>query len=199
MLATHASGTPSLWCVASGTGDRSAHFARIEKKHGKPISYWFKQLAALRSDKYQDQIDLLRERHGFSREHANAVVMYHRGSKSSKRHADPEQYFATLDAAKARTVKAIFRAIRAKHKGLEIVMAWNQPMLYTGSAYVFGVSVSKNHITLNPFSKAVMDSFRPALAKYDPLKHTFKVPVDWKVDAPLLQRMAKARLAEINS
>jgi hypothetical protein len=24
------------------------------------------------------------------------------------------------------------------------------------------------------------------------------VPVDWKVDAPLLQRMAKARLAEIN-
>ncbi len=183
--------------MASGTGDRSAHFARIENKHGKPIAYWFKQLAALRSDKYQDQIDLLRERHGFSREHANAVVMYHRGSKSSKRHAGPEQYFATLDAAKARTVKAIFRAIRAKHKGLTIVMAWNQPMLTTGTAYVIGVSVSKNHITVNPFSKAVMDEFRTKLAAYDPLKHTFKVPVDWKVDVGLLQRLAKARLAEI--
>jgi uncharacterized protein YdhG (YjbR/CyaY superfamily) len=184
--------------VASGAGERSKHFPLIEKKHGKPIAYWFKQLAALRSDKYQDQIDLLRERHGFSREHANAVVMHHRGSKSSKRHAGPEQYFAALDAAKARTVKAVFRAIRAAHPKLELVMAWNQPILYTGSAYVFGVSVSKNHITLNPFSKVVMDAFRPALAKYDPLKHTFKVPVGWKVDAPLLQRMAKARLAEIN-
>ena len=184
--------------MASRSGDRSAHFARIEKKHGKPVAYWFKQLASLRSDKYQDQIDLLRERHGFSREHANAVVMYHRGSKSSKRHAGPEAYFATLDAAKARTVRAIFRAIRARHHTLELVMAWNQPMLSTGTAYVFGVSVSKNHVTLNPFSKAVMDEFRPALAAYDPLKHTFKVPVGWKVDAPLLQRMATARLAEIN-
>jgi hypothetical protein len=29
------------------------------------------------------------------------------------------------------------------------------------------------------------------------LKHTFKVPVDWKVNASLLQRIARARLAEI--
>ncbi len=180
------------------SGDRSAHFPRIEKKHGKPVAYWLKQLASLRSDKYQDQVDLLRERHGFSREHANALVMYHRGSTSSKRHADPKQYFSTLDAEKARTVKAIFKAITSKHPKLELVMAWNQPMLRSGTAYVFGVSVSKNHITLNPFSKAVMDEFRGVLAKYDPLKHTFKVPVGWKVDAGLLQKMAKARLAEIN-
>jgi len=43
-----------------------------------------------------------------------------------------------------------------------------------------------------------MDQFRAALAKYDPLKHTFKVPVNWKVDAPLLQKMAKARLVELS-
>jgi len=184
--------------VPARSNERSAHFPRIEKKYGKPVAYWLKQLASVRSGKYQDQIDLLRERHGFSREHANAVVMYHRGSTSSKRHADPKQYLSTLDATKARTVKAIFRAVQAKHKGLELVMAWNQPMLRSGTAYVFGVSVSKNHITLSPFSKAVMDQFRAALAKYDPLKHTFKVPVDWKVDAPLLQKMAKARLVEIN-
>jgi len=180
--------------VPARSGERSAHFSRIEKKHGKPVAYWLEQLATVRSGKYQDQIDLLRERHGFSREHAKAVVMYHRGSTSSKRHADPKQY----DVTKARTVKAIFRAVQAKHKGLELVMAWNQPMLRSGTAYVFGVSVSKNHITLNPFSKAVMDQFRAALAKYDPLKHTFKVPVNWKVDAPLLQKMAKARLVELS-
>ena len=61
-------------------------------------------------------------------------------------------------------------------------MAWNQPM---------------KHINLNPFSKQVMDAFRPALLEFGPLKHTFKVPVDWKVNATLLQRVARARLAEI--
>lgn len=188
----------SVVTVPTRSGDRSAHFPAIERKHNKPVSYWLKQLASLRSDKYQDQIDLLRECHGFSREHANALVMYHRGSTSSKRHADPKDYFATLDATKARTVKAILRAVQAKWKGLDLVMAWNQPMLRSGSAYVFGVSVSKNHITLNPFSKAVMDEFRPVLAKYAPAKHTFKVPIDWKVDAVLLQQMARARLAELD-
>lgn len=194
---SHATSVRSVERVPTSSGERARHFPRVEKKHGKPIAFWLKQLASLRSDKYQDQIDFLRERHGFSREHANAVVMYHRGSTTSKRHADPEQYLSTLDATKARTVKAIFRAVQAKHKGLELVMAWNQPMLRSDTAYVFGVSVSKNHITLNPFSKEVMDEFRVRLAKYDPLKHTFKVPVDWKVDAPLLQHMAKSRLAEL--
>lgn len=183
--------------MAERSGDRSAHFARIEKKHGKPVAYWLKQLANLGSDKYQHQIDYLRERHEFSREHANAVVMTFRGSSSSKRHAGPDDYFRKLSPLAARTVRAIFRAVQAKHKGLDLVMAWNQPMLRSGTAYVIGVSVSKNHITINPFSKAVMDEFRPALAKYGPLKHTFKVPHDWKVDAVLLAKLARARLAEI--
>lgn len=178
-------------------GERSAHFPAIERKHGKPVAYWLKKLAALGDAGYADQTGFLRERHGFSREHANAVVMYHRGSTSSRRHAGPDDYFATLSPDTARTVRAILRAVRAKHPKLELVMAWNQPMLRRGTAYVIGVSVSKQHITLNPFSKAVMDEFRPALAKYRPLKHTFKVPLDWKVDARLLQRIATARLAEI--
>jgi uncharacterized protein YdhG (YjbR/CyaY superfamily) len=183
--------------VAERSGDRSAHFPAIERKHGKPIAHWLRQLASMRSDKYQDQIDLLRERHEFSRAHANAVVMTFRGSPSSKRHAGPDEYLATLSPAAARTVRAIFRAVRTKHTGLELVMAWNQPMLRLGTAHVIGVSVSKGHITINPFSKAVMDDFRPALESYDPLKHTFKVPLDWKVDAVLLQKMAKARLSEV--
>lgn len=179
------------------TGHRSAHFPAIEKKHGKPVAAWLKQLAALRSDRYQDQIDFLRERHGFSREHANALVMYHRGSTSSRRHTDPDAYFATLDPVAAKTVRSIFKAVRAKHKGLELVMAWNQPMLRRGTAYVIGVSVSKRHITLNPFSKSVMDEYSSELVDFGALKHTFKVPLDWKVDARLIQRLAAARLAEI--
>jgi uncharacterized protein YdhG (YjbR/CyaY superfamily) len=182
---------------ASRGGARSRHFPSIEKKHGKPIQFWFKQLQSLRSDKYVDQIELLRERHGFSREHANAVVMFHRGSTSTQRHDGPDDYLQKLDPQAAKTVRAIFRAARAKRPALDLVMAWNQPMIRNERGYVLGVSVSKRHITLNPFSKAVMDTFRPRLAAYDPLKHTFKVPLDWKVDASLLQRVVNARLAEL--
>ena len=182
--------------MTSRSGPRSAHFPRIEKKHGKPITYWLQLLKTVKSGKYADQMNLLRERHGFSREHANAVIMSFRGSYSSKRHATVKEYLATLDPVASRTVRRIFRAVQTKHPKLDMVVAWNQPMLRSGKHYVIGVSVSKKHITLNPFSKAVMDEFRVTLAKYEPLKHTFKVPLDWKVDASLVQRMAKARLAE---
>ncbi|NDD00134.1 hypothetical protein EB083_05260 [bacterium] len=62
---------------------------------------------------------------------------------------------------------------------------------------VIGVSVSKNHLTLNPFSTAVLKLVSPKLAKYEVKKYTFQVPLDWKVDTSLMQAMAKARIAEI--
>ncbi|NDC12277.1 MAG: DUF4287 domain-containing protein, partial [Actinobacteria bacterium] len=64
--------------------ERSAHFPAIEKKHGKPVSHWLKLLAPLRGRPYTEQMALLQGRHRFSRNHANAVVMYFRGSKSSR-------------------------------------------------------------------------------------------------------------------
>ena len=65
--------------------DRSKHFAAIEKKHGEKAAVWLKRLKDLKTDKYQEQISFLRENHGFSQAHANALVMYHRGSKSSNK------------------------------------------------------------------------------------------------------------------
>ena len=59
--------------MTSGSGDRSAHFPAIEKKHGKPVTFWLKELKSLGEAKYADQISFLRERHGFSQAHANAL------------------------------------------------------------------------------------------------------------------------------
>jgi uncharacterized protein YdhG (YjbR/CyaY superfamily) len=78
-------------------------------------------------------------------------------------------------------------------------MAWNQPMLRNEKGYVIGVSVSKNHLTLNPFSTTVLNLVTPKLAKYEVKKHTFLVPLDWKVDSALMQAIAKARIAEITT
>jgi len=126
--------------MSATNSDRSKHFAAIEKKHGEKATVWLKRLKDLKTDKYQEQIAFLRENHGFSQAHANALVMYHRGSKSSNKFGTPENYFKTIDPQVAKTIKKIFAAVTAKHKNLELVMAWNQPMLRLGTGYIVGVT-----------------------------------------------------------
>jgi len=176
--------------------DRAAHFPKIEAKYGQPMKYWFGVMKEIADRKYPEQIAYLKEEHGFSQAHANALVMYSRGSKSSKRFDDFAGFLKKHDATKQQTVKKIFRVIQKKYPKLELVVAWNQPMLRTDKDYVFGLSVAKNHILLAPWSTDVLKKFTPKLGEYTVNKKTFAVPLDWNVDAQLLQSMVKARLAE---
>ncbi len=66
------------------SADRSSHFPAIEKKYGKPKSYWFAVMQEMAPQKYPEQI------------------------------AD-----------------------------LELVIAWNTPMLKRDGRYIFGVSVPR--------------------------------------------------------
>ena len=178
------------------SGDRSAHFPAIEKKHGQPVAYFLQELADLGDSKYQEQIDLLRERHGFSQAHANAVVMYHRGSTTSKRVDTPEAYFSSLGGDREATIRAIFAAIASKYPDLDLVIAWNQPMLKQGKDYVFGVSAATHHLLLGPWG-GISDAVKARLKGLEANKKTIRVPVDWKVDAALLRLMVKERLAQL--
>ena len=177
--------------------DRASYFPAIEKKHGLPMSYWHDQMKLIKDLKYPEQIAYLRENYGFSQAHANALVMYVRGSKSSKRVATPAEFFKGLEPVTRKTAKLIFSTITEKYPDLELVIAWNQPMLRQGKAYIIGISVSKNHMTINPFSDDVIKLFTKKLSNYTVNKTTFTVPLDWKVDGVLLRSIAKARLAEI--
>ena len=179
----------------AASGDRAAHFPAIEKKYGKPVSHWLKMLADLGDAKYPEQIALLRERHEFSQAHANALVMFARGSTSSKRFANPSEYFASVGPAKAKTIRAIIGAIRKKHPNLELVMAWNQPMLRDGERYVFGMSASTNHLLIAPWDAKVLKSLSAKLKAYEVNKKTVKIPIDWKVDAALLDAMIRPQLS----
>ena len=185
--------------MAEKSGDRSAYFTAIEKKHGHPMRHWFAVMADLAGQKYLEQIAFLKEKHGFSQTHANALVMYSRGSTSSKKFNSLKSYLAPHDAVKKKTVHAIFKAITDANPEMQLVFAWNQPMLKMDDKYVFGVMVLKSHILLAPFSTGVLKKFAPKLKDFEVNKKTIRVPVDWKVDVKLLQAMAKACLAEKNS
>ena len=147
--------------------DRTSYFPLIEKRYGEKMSYWFTVMKKLEGKKYPEQISHLKENYGFSQAHANALVMYSRGSTSSRRHDTPAEFYKTIDPKQATTMRKIFKTIQTKYPKTELVIAWNQPMIKLGDDYIFGASASKNHITIAPWSTDVLDAFR---YKMDQLK-----------------------------
>jgi uncharacterized protein YdhG (YjbR/CyaY superfamily) len=182
--------------VATKDPSRESHFPAIEKKYGEKMKYWFAVMAKLEGKKYPEQIAHLRENFGFSQAHANALVMYSRGSVSAQRFDSASDYFKSISPAQAKTVKAIMKAIQSKFPKLELVIAWNQPMLREGTKYIFGISATKNYLLMAPWSSDVLDAFRPKLTDYKVNKKTIQIPSDWDIDAKLLQQMVRAVLAE---
>jgi hypothetical protein len=125
--------------------------------------------------------------------------MYSRGSTSSTRHENPTEYFKSIDSKQAKKVREIIKVITTKYPDLELVVAWNQPMLKRGSDYVFGASVSTNHISIAPWGD-VLKTFAPKFEKLEGVrvnKKTIAIPNDWEVDSKLLLAMIAARLKEL--
>ena len=177
--------------------DRASYFPAIEKKHGQPMTYWFDVMSEIKDRKYPEQMAYLQENHGFSRAHANALIMYTKGSTSAHRVSSVDGYLAEFDATKQATVRAVLSAITDGFPEAEVVIAWNQPMVKVDGKYVFGLSVASKHILLAPFDGDVLDEFRPRLDGYVVKKKTFQVPVDWAVDVPLIQDMVAANVARV--
>jgi len=183
--------------MASGSGDRSKFFPLIEKKYGQPVQCWFDLLAGSGEEKYDQQMALLQEGHGFSRAHANALVMTHRGSTTTRRFDDVNAYFAAIDPVAAKTARAVFSVMQKHSKDLVLVVAWNQPMLKAKHGYVFGLSVGKNHITMGPVGNDIIATFSDRLSSYRCGKKTFNVAFDWKIDRKLLCDLVDYRLLEL--
>ena len=160
------------------------------------MSYWFKVMKDLEATKYPEQIAFLRENHGFSQAHANALVMYSRGSLTTRRFETPTQFYKSIGKDQAKTMRAIFKAITTKYPKAELVIAWNQPMVRVDGHYVFGASASSKHILISLWSADVIAAFAPKMADLVVKKKTIGVPNDWDVDTKLILALVKARLAE---
>jgi uncharacterized protein YdhG (YjbR/CyaY superfamily) len=176
--------------------DRASYFPAIEKKYGQPMSYWFGQMENVADEKYPQQIAYLKENYGFSQTHANALVMYTRGSKSAHRVHTLDEYLAPCDQTQQETIRAILEAITSKYPKMETVIAWNQPMLRLNGDYIFGVMALKKYILMAPWSTDVLHEFLPRLTDFKVNKKTIQVPSDWKPNKKLLRDMAAARIAE---
>ncbi len=150
------------------------------------MSFWFDQMAEISNRKYPEQIAYLRENFGFTQTHANALVLYARGSTTSRKYENVDQYLAQFDETKQATVRSIFTSMTKKYPTMEVVIAWNHPFGKIGDRYILGVSVHQKHILLGPARTEVLTDLASELTPYVVNKKTFKVPVDWKVDAKLM-------------
>lgn len=176
---------------------REAQFPAIEKRYGEKMAYWFKVMAKLEGKKYAEQVAHLKENYGFSQAHANTLVMYSRGSESTRRFETPTEYYKSIAPQQAKTIRAIFKAITTKFPELEVVIAWNQPMVKRDKSYIFGASASSKHVLIAPWDQKVLKEFAPKFTEGNALKKTIQLPNDWDVDARLIQAMIKASLANL--
>ncbi len=171
--------------------DRSSYFPAIEKKYEQPMSFWFDQMAEISERKYPEQITYLRENFGFTQAHANALVLYSRGSTSSVKYENVDQYLAQFDETKQETVRSIFAAMTEKYPAMQVVIAWNHPFGKIADRFIIGVSVHQKHILLGPWETKVLTDLASELTPYVVNKKTFKVPVDWKVDTLLMRKIVE--------
>jgi uncharacterized protein YdhG (YjbR/CyaY superfamily) len=173
---------------------RKAHFPAIEKKYGKPMKHWFAIMEKMKEKKYPEQISHLRVKYKFSQVHANALVMYSRGSESAHRFNSISDYYKNIDPIQAKTIKSIFKVIRTRFPDLDLVIAWNHPMLKLGDEYIFGISTAKNHILIAPFNANVFKEFSPYFKGHKINKKTICLPNDWQVDSKLLLKLITAAI-----
>jgi uncharacterized protein YdhG (YjbR/CyaY superfamily) len=109
-----------------------------------------------------------------------------------------EDYLASLEPAKEKTIRAVIDLILAEFPELESKLAWNVPQIHRNGKYVAGIVAFKNHLTFAPWSQHVMEDFKGRLEKYVVSKGSFQIPVDWEIDKELMKDLVRARLAELN-
>lgn len=68
-------------------------------------------------------------------------------------------------------------------------------MVKLGKHYIFGLSVTKNHILIAPFHPQVLAEMRLWLDGLHLNKKTIRLPVNWSVDAALLVAMVERGIA----
>ena len=57
---------------------RASYFLSIEKKYGKPIEHWMKELKKVSKLAHMEQVAHLKEKFEMGHGHANALVVYFR-------------------------------------------------------------------------------------------------------------------------
>jgi uncharacterized protein len=121
-----------------------------------------------------------------------------RKERKSPKFSPVEDYLASQDPTKARTLRSVIDLILAEFPELESKISWNVPTIHRNGKYVAGICAYKHHPTFAPWSPRVIEDFKVRLGKFVVWKNCFQIPVDWEIDRELVKDLVRARLAELD-
>jgi uncharacterized protein YdhG (YjbR/CyaY superfamily) len=109
-----------------------------------------------------------------------------------------EEYLASVDPVKERTLRSVIDLILAEFPELESKISWNVPTIHRNGKYVAAICAYKRHLTFSAWSPRVIEDFKVRLGKFVVMKNCFQIPVDWEIDRELVKDLVRARLAELD-
>lgn len=112
-----------------------------------------------------------------------------------------EDAFTPFDAPQRDALERTLATARAAMPGAQAVSAWSMPTLRAGSddgPYLVSIMGFARHNSLFPHSGSLASRLGGALDAYPQTKGTIHFDRDAPFPAPLLKRILKARLEEVN-
>ena len=112
--------------------------------------------------------------------------------------ADVTRYLKGFDAPQRSALQTVRSVIVAALPSGEEVIAWGMPSIRISGVLVLSYAGFKNHNTIFPGVGAPFEGFGPEVEKYRATKGALKFAKDEAFPAPLLKKIIRCRIVEIN-
>jgi uncharacterized protein YdhG (YjbR/CyaY superfamily) len=107
-----------------------------------------------------------------------------------------DEYLATLPAEMRRALEALRETIRAAAPEATETISYHMPTFRLQGRFLVSYAAFKEHCSLFPASKAVMEAHGEALKPYFSGKGTLRFTPDRPIPAPLVKKIVKTRVEE---
>ena len=104
------------------------------------------------------------------------------------KYANLDEYLAAIEpVTHADQLAAVLKQLQENHPGMELRIAWNQPMLTDHGTFIMGLSVARNHFSV-AVEAPIFADLQPDIsaAGYKTTTKLFQIPWDQPVNYALL-------------
>ena len=110
-----------------------------------------------------------------------------------------EQYLARLTPEQRSTLEQMADAIRRAAPAAQDAFSYGIPAFRLHGKVLVWYASWKQHYSLYPLSAGMVAAFAEEIADYETAKGTIRFPADTALPFPLIERLVRARVAEMEA